>query len=752
MQQPSLKLFRQALLPAAIVAAGSVGFVGTTAAQEDQPRQRLAALEEIVVTAQRRQESLQDVPISVVALSADALEHRGVAGTIALPEVVPSVQYTSSGPSGIFFIRGVGNTNAGFGEEGANAFYVDGVFMPDLFQSVMEFNNIDRVEVLKGPQGTLFGRNSSGGLVHVITRDPTQETEARVKVGYANYDRVTTQAYVGGGLTDDLVADIAVTTADQGKGWGENVNTGSDVGRDWHYGVRSKAIWTPTDTARFTLAGDYMKVSTDKGNLWHLPAGAVGWSRAYTAADFADPTTWQPGRTYSGDGYDVEHDFPTNTRMRVWGASLTAEFDLDWATLTSITATRNLTNQSGVDVDNGPLPILGIGLDGETESWQQEFRLSSSDTEPFSWQMGVFYLNSTVDLNPQTTSGTLIDASTGVPGSVLVDTVEQKTESWAVFGEVGYALTPATRVTAGLRYTRDEVKLDGSQVLTSPFIPGEIPIQGRNDSATDREPTWRLAIRHDLTDNVNIYASYNRGFKSGLHGMNAAPWRRVEPQTIDAFEIGIKSELLDNRLRLNAAAFRYEIDDYQVRAVVGAGQQTLLNAAEVEVDGLEVEFEAIVVDGLSLFGSATYLKSEFADFPNAPTLDPTSLPFSLIGGGAPGEIDAKGNKTPLAPKFAGNIGASWRMPVGDMGELRVTGLYSYNDGYYFESDNRLKQPSFGLFNASVAYHPTPNWGVELWGRNLTDKRHYVQQNGQLIGDYAVRAAPRTYGVNLSYNF
>lgn len=726
MRDSSRGVFRRAVLPVVILATGS-----TALAQPASDSQRLSGLEEIIVTAQRRQESLQDVPISVVALTADALQHRGVVDTIALPEVVPSVKYTSSGPSGIFFIRGVGNTNAGLGEEGANAFYVDGVFMPDLFQSVLMFNNIDRVEVLKGPQGTLFGRNSSGGLVHVITREPDQETEASIKVGYANYDKVTTQAYLGGGLTETVAADIAISTANQSDGWGKNLTNGSDVGKGWHGGMRSKVVWTPTDTAKFTLAADYMKLSSDTSNLWRLAPGSTGMG-------------WPPSpatiRTAPlGNEYHVESNDPINTRLRVAGASLTAEFDLNWATLTSITAARTLTNDSGIDVDAGPLPLLAIRLDSETSSFQQELRLASNDADPFSWQAGVFLLKSSAELTGTETAGLLLQ------GAMFSDDVEQTIESVAIFGEASYALTPATQVTAGLRYTRDEIDLDAHRnTIVEPL--GIVASQGRKDSATDEEVTWRLALRHDLTDNVNIYASYNRGFKSGLFTVMAAPWQRVEPQTIDAFEVGLKSELLDNRLRLNAAAFRYEIDNYQIRAVTGVGNSTLLNAAEVEVDGLELEMEAVPFEGLSVFGSATWLDSEFSNFPNAPTYIP-----SLVGGGVEQTINAKGNDTPLAPSFAGSIGASYSLPV-DRGELRVTGVYSYSGSYYFESDNRLKQPSYGIFNASLAWNPTAHWGIELWARNLTDKRHYVQMTGQQTGDWAARAAPRTYGVNVSYSY
>lgn len=712
-------------------------------AQAQETGARMAALEEVIVTAQRRQESLQDVPIAVVAMSSDDLAQRGIDATIGLPEAVPSVQLTRSGPSGIFFVRGVGNTSGGVGEEGANAFYVDGVFMPDLSQSVLRFNNIERIEVLKGPQGTLFGRNASGGLVHVITREPGQETVADIRLGYANYDTTNAQAYVAGPLADNLAADLAITIADQGEGWGRNHLTGSHTGKGWHWGVRSKWVWEPTDRSKITLSGEYMKLADDTASTYHVAPGSVGVGGVVA-----------PG----GDGYDTVTNDPNSVHQEVYGLNLTAEFDLGWASLTSLSAMRNLEMRSQLDPDAGPIPMFGIDLNVETEAFQQEFRLASHEVDPFSWQVGLFYLHSTAEQLPQVSRGLAL-----APLDRLESYAKQTTDSYAAFGEVGYAIRPTTHVTAGLRYTRDDKDFSGRQVGLIGSTPASV--LARKDSTSDEEVTWRLSIRQDITDNINVYASYNRGFKSGVYALNAYPWDPVDPQTIDAYEIGMKAELLDSRLRLNLAAFYYEIDDYQVRAATGPGATTLLlNAASVDVEGFEIEFEAVPLEGLTVFGSGTFLKSEFSSFPFAPYTYPNpavctptgSAPGMSIGaptGGAHTCLgSASGNDTPLAPRFAGTLGATYAFPVGPAGELRLSAMYSYNDGYYFEIDNRLKQPSYGILNTSVAYHPDQHWGIEFWTRNLTNDRYYVQKLGSALADLAVQAAPRTYGVNLSYSY
>ncbi len=420
-----------AALPLALLAAGLAAPVPDSFAQ--------GQLEELIVTAQRREQNLQDVPIAVAAFTGDALARTGVEGTLGIPELVPSVQFARSGPSATFFVRGVGNTSAGTGEQGTNAFYVDGVYIADLKQTAMKFNNIERIEVLKGPQGTLFGRNSSGGLVNVITHDPGEEFRAKVTAGYADYDTYTGQAYLSGPLTDSLSADIALTGTDQRDGWGKDLVTGEEVGDGWDWGARSKWLWTPSDTVRLILAGDYSKSSDDFGTSFRLAPGSVG----------------RLGDLPPGDPYDTESPERRFTRLDAWGVSLTAEFDFDWATLTSITATRELENHSGFDSDMTPPNLAYIELEDTEQSYQQELRLASSSDGPWSWQVGLFLLHVEADLHPQTHTGLAFQLNPSGEGEYAVYS-SLDTDSYAAFGEVSWQLTQTTLLTAGLRYTRDE--------------------------------------------------------------------------------------------------------------------------------------------------------------------------------------------------------------------------------------------------------------------------------------------------------
>lgn len=766
---PHRKLHRHCALYAAMLGT-AIAIPGQVMAQGAQGR-----LEEIVVTAQRRAENLQEVPIAVSAITGDSLRNSGVEVSRDLPQVVPSVQFTRSGPSGLFFIRGVGTTNAAAGEEGANAFYVDDVYLGDLSQTINEFNNIERIEVLKGPQGTLFGRNATGGLVHIITREPTDETVVSGEVGYGNYNTFNAKLYVAGPLTDNVKADLALTAKDQKDGWGRNLTLDRDNKVQEFWGARSKVVIEPNDTVKLTLSGDYFDNEDNIGLAWKLDPGTVG------TGGFTGP-----------GGHDTTANEYSLTDLEIWGLGFKAEVDLGFADFTSLSAYRKTDNHSFFDVDGGPLDLIKIVYDSGLESFQQEFRLASTDTENLSWQVGAFYLHSKVENESSFLGG----AFTGQGVERQAIEAELTTDSYALFGEATYSFTPATQLTAGVRYTEDRRDFDASQfniLLNGMVFPGgAVSVPSGKPLATPgvqkskleyEEVTWRVALRHEINDDVNVYASVNRGFKAGSYSLQNPLNDPYQPQEILAYEIGLKSELLDNRLRLNVSAYHYDIDDYQVRsaAVANPGASLVLNAATVEVDGVDIEFEAAPTDMLRIFGGATYLDSRFDKFggPGAEQQAPIAYPVYIpgqtvansclpasVGSRNPGLItgttpiggtvsclgNVSGNHTPNAPHLTASLGASYLIPTSDGGEFRLSALYSYNSGYYFESDNIAEQKSYNLLNAAVEYRPKPNLGIEIWGRNLTDEEYAVQKITTATGVAATLGAPRTYGITLKFDY
>jgi len=754
--------FRAATLRGA-AAAGLIAIAAfpshaSARAQEEQAEADSGGLDAIIVTANRREESLQDVPIAVSAMTSAALENTGINTTRELTQIIPSVQVTRSGPSGLFFIRGVGTTNAAAGEEGANALYIDNVYIGDLGQMFNNFNNIQRIEVLKGPQGTLFGRNATGGLIHIITREPGDETVFKGKIGYANYETIDAQAYVSTPITDGVAVDLALTKRRQNNGWGSNLTLGTKNKVEDYWGARSKLVVRPSDTVKLVLAGDYYKNVDNLGLGWRIADDTLGGIPG-TGMAFPSP----------GD-HNTTANAAALTRQKIWGVSLTGEVDLGFATLTSITAYRNNRNASAFDVDATPASLLNIDYVSTSKTKQQEVRLASTATDPLSWQIGVFYLDAEAATSPQQITGLQIDA-------VL------KTKSYAAFGEVTYAITPTTTLTGGIRYTEDKRRFDGT---TRPILAGGVlgPVVAvassnpANERLNTSEFTYRVSLRQELTDDISAYASVNRGFKAGTYNLQSPGNLPALPQYIMAYEVGLKSELFDRRLRLNLAAYHYDLTDFQVRSAAllgngGIGTSTLQNAATVKVDGIDLDFEFAATDRLRLFGGATLLNSRFDKFggpgaatqaaysylaPAICTAPETKSPGTVGAGPATGGIvvcggDASGNKLPMSPKFAGSFGATYTLPVGETGEVRASGLLNYNSGYYFEPDNLRKQDDFVLVNASLEYRPTENFGIEIWGKNLT-KTGYAVQNLSTAPIVIVETlgAPRTYGLSLNLDF
>ncbi|MEJ5977341.1 TonB-dependent receptor [Novosphingobium sp. PS1R-30] len=777
-----LRTFRaRALTGAALIGLAGMGAVPALA---QDAAADTGGLEEIVVTAQHRQERLQDVPIAVSAVTASALRESGVDTTRDLPQIIPSVQFTRSGPSGLFFVRGVGTTNAAAGEEGANAVYVDGVYMADLGQTINYFNNIERVEVLKGPQGTLFGRNATGGLVHVITREPGDETVLDLDFGYANYQTVSARAYVAGKIADGLSADLAVTRYHQNEGWGRNLTRGDKNFFQDYSGIRSKIVAQPSDRIKLILSGDYLE-NRDNPVGWRIADGTIG-----TGLSRGPGVAGTPAGAVVADDHDTTSNDLALTKQRIYGGSFTGEFDLGFATLTSVSAYRNTRTNSDFDVDGGPISLIRIQFLSGMKSFQQEVRLASSGSGPLQWQLGGFYLNTKAN-NTSFFSGGAFGAARGQDVRAKLDS-----NSYAAFGEATYAITPTTKLTGGIRYTEDRRSFDASQftiLANGTALPGGTvtnpsgqPLTAPGVQRTKlkyNQVTWRVALRQELAQDVSVYASANRGFKSGSYSLQNPLNDPYLPQTIMAYEIGFKSELFDRRLRLNLAAFHYDIDDYQIRSAAAAnpGSSLVLNAATVKVDGVELEFEAKPTDQLRLFGGATWLNSRYGKFGGAgqnfqaPIVYPViagqtaaaTCPAALRGTRNPGVVpaggvwtggyvtcfgDASGNKVSNAPDFAASFGATYTVPLGGERELRLTGLYAFNSGYYFEPDNRAQQDEYHLVNASIEYRSSEHLGIELWGRNLGNTDYAAQKITTATGMTQSNGAPRTYGATVKYNF
>ena len=694
-----------------------------------------ASLQTITVTAQKRVERLQDVPITVSAFDAQTLQSAGVDSVNDLGTVVPGLVYADVVGYGLPYLRGVGTTATGPGFENPVATYVDGVYYASQGAAALAFNNIASVEVDKGPQGTLFGRNATGGAIQINTLDPSREFGGKVEIGYGNYDTVTTRAYVTGALASNLAADLAFTYSDQGKGYGRNLANDADVDKTDDFALRSKWLFTPSDATRMTLILDYSR-------LRFIPtlAPAPG-----TTPQFDPPVSSNPR-----DVYGSPQPFGRTTQM---GVSLTIAHELDFATFTSITAFRNTLYESVFDSTLTAVPETLFYLEGEEPHRQasQEFQLASHAGGRIDWVSGAYlYWERAGYLDPTVIGGSSFDGQ-GLPQGIL-QAPDDKTYSAALYGQGTYHFTPVTALTVGLRFT-DEYKND-EFVETLPDYDDVTAIGG------DRNYTnlsWRLALQHSFGEDLMGYASYDRGYKSGGYNTGVP----FQPERLDAYEIGEKAEFLDRRVRLNTSLFYYLYDNIQT-VTYPNGSLDITNGGRARLYGLDFDAGVAVTTGLKLGLGFELLHAKYSSFPDATISVPVAvIPYGQPGyGGAtsggtayvaqPGGAD--GYQLPKAPKFTGTLAVDYSTLIASA-KVVSNLTYSYDSGWYAESDNRLRQPAYGLLNASVSIGTADDTLVfKLWGKNLTDKLYAAFLASETNGDEVQWAPPRTYGFTVTRKF
>ena len=680
---------------------------------------------EIIVTAQRRDQRLQDVPISISAVDSSTLETSGVTGTAQLQAVVPNLVVNRSVGSASPFLRGIGSSSADIAAESSVAIYVDGVYQPSVYANVFEFNGIERIEVLKGPQGTLFGRNATGGVVQVITKAPSFDPEVDLEVGYANYETVSGAAYVSGGLSDSLAANLAVQFQDQNDGWGENVTLGTKdyFARDLN--VRGKLLFLPGDATEITLAGNYTDFLHHNIAAQNPPGAGFGFLGRYKFAGNNDAFS-------DGEGY---------------GASLTATHDFGGFQIRNITAYSDFDATQVIDQDASPLPIVKGDFIIKTRMISEEFHFLSPADAKFQWLAGVYYYDYIAETDPVRITGFAFDPTFQNPNAGVDVRGKSRTRSISGFAQGTYPLTDQLNLTAGIRYSRDKITYTGSLSLAD--LPIAIDPE-QTKSAVDKKPTWRLSLDYQFTPDILGYVSYNRGTKAGGFALGTSPSFNdgFRPERLDAYEAGLKTELADGRVIFNTSAFYYDFKNIQFQRVI-AGVVETVNGPTAKLYGVEAELSGRVTPELTLRANAGYLHSRIGDFPGAPNTN--RLPSGFNDAGDP-TYNAKGNRLPNAPEFSGNVGFDYRRPVNG-GAIRLSSNLLYAGKMFNELDNRLAVDEHEVLTASLGWEGDNGLRVTLWGNNLTNSYYYVFQAGVAGGsDIAQPAAPRTYGVTLGYSF
>ena len=705
------------------------------------------ALQEIVVTAQKRSENLQNVAISVTAYTAADLKAENVTGLTDLQYITPALSFSFVGGGQAPFLRGVGSNSAFPGSEAEVQTYVDGVYYASQVQGLMKFNNISNVEVDKGPQGTLFGRNATGGIIQITTRDPSEHPSADMSAGYGSYNLREADFYATTGVAAGLAADLAVHFDDQ-DGWGRNIATGNDAWASSDIALRSKWLWTISDVTRLTFIADYAR---DRNGIGATNIRSDGIC-------YTPPGGTVPG-CRAGGFYDVDESRDSYNVNEQGGVSLKVQTQLGALPLVSITAFRRAEANS--IIDGGDVPYfyeVADPLIQKEDEGSQEFQLlSPKDWYRLQWIIGSYlYYDRGLD-DPLAIAGGIV-----APAQRVDNYSSMTTHSFAGYGQATWNLTDSTHFTGGVRFTQDYRKQSGAFAFILPPPIGAINQPGVNNYPKADFNAWtgKASLSQDFTDHIMGYVSYNRGWKSGLFNtflIFSNPLPAANPEYIDAYEGGLKTEFFDRRLRLNASVFYYGYSDLQVEAFTANDSILLKNAASAHIKGGDADFEAALTSTTRLQGGVSFVDAVYSSFPNAPEYLPNPITSPNPGDGGFGGLlisstNATGNRMPFAPKFSADINLNQDIAFS-AGSLGLNIGAKYQSKMYFTPDDLFSQNGYTLLSASTKWTPRRgNWYVTLWGSNLTAVKAFAIKTPSGFGVNSGPIPPATVGVRVGYHF
>ena len=725
--------------------------------QADAPAQdQSGGIEEIVVTSQHRAERLKDVPIAITAATAEQMQAQGVSDAFDISKITPGFSTNRVVGFGAPFMRGVGTTSVLAGDEPSVATYIDGFYQGLSVATQLPFNNVERVEVLKGPQGTLYGRNAVGGLVNIVTRKPSSEAGVEGSVGYANYDTWAGNAYLTSGLGDGIAADLAVTAQDQGKGFSRNLVDGKRYGTNDYVSVRSKLLFELDGENSLLIGAEY---TDSRNNLANVNSPAPGTIPLMHGGDIVYGQTRDEFAANIDPKFDVEQ----------FGINATLNLDVGFASLVSLTQYRRVealyhvegdgTSSDGtlstqVQTPNGPLTVAPASFFYTSKQSipyfvTQEFQLVSKDAGPFKWITGTYAQASQDGYDPLS-----LFYSTQAPALSIIDR-DQKTLALAAFAQGSYTLANGIQLTQGIRYSAEEKSTDGTVSRINQQGGYDVYGDGPDDDQSKwfRSFTFRTAADYHVSEALMVYGTINKGFKSGVFNQQNIGAPPVKPETLYAYEIGFKASPT-NSIRIDGSAYYYDYRDLQTFVVGADGLTRLQNAGGAEMYGLELTAEASLTRGFTLRGGLGLERATYTDFPDAEVFLPArNIDGSLSGGGYLAPQDVSGNDVIRTPKVTGNLGASYLFEVGSAGTVTLNGSAAYNGKFAWDQGNVFYQKAYTLIDLSARYAtPDERWSLTLWGKNVTGEDYLVYRNTKQRFDAVAWGNPATYGLSLGYRF
>lgn len=728
------------LLSASVIGSG---LAGVAAAQDGSG----GGLEEIVVTARKRAENAQDVPIAITTLSDSKLRELG-AGTMGeLVEHVPNFDWDPVGINALssWGLRGIVDQSRNAGQESGLGIYVDGVFIGRPVGFNASLADIDQVEVLRGPQGSLYGRNTIAGAVNITTRRPTNQLGFNADVNLGNFNRRDAEVGVSGPLVPGVLLGKISAFEQRNDGYVHNVADGRDLLNENRQGGRGALYWTPTDSLEIRLAGDIMHQD-------HRTAFGLS---AEPQLNLAIPN-W-----YFTDRFTTNQNDPNFEKIDVGGGSLLINWTLpNGLLLTAITADRinnfNLDN----DDDAGPITLTHSHFVDKSAMFSQELRLTSAQGGPYDYVAGLYYLDENVRANRHTAVVPSPAEDLGI-----LDVAKVGTRSYAAFGNLNYDFSSQWTVGAGLRYTIDRKDANFTQSVNVPLGFQSDFTQFNGVRRSDKQVSGDVTLTWKPAQDLLAYGTVRKGFKSGGFQTDIIDFSDVasfsfRPETAVTYELGLKTEALQRRIRLNAAVFDTEYKDMQVSQLVGLGFTTN-NAGKSRIRGVELEIDYAPLERLTLGLNGGWLDAKYLQFPNC---DPLGL-----------GTDCSGNRLQFTPRWNVSSTVDYRVPIS-FGSLVLhadtsSRGYEYSDALNQDGVRKLSDGSeswplriggYTLIGARIGWESADRaWGVFAWGKNLANKEFDLRRWRYPIipvafgavgarGIEFVPGQPRTWGVELTY--
>jgi len=753
---------RLGLIPMAVL-------IATSPTWAQQPTD--GALQTINITATKRVQPLQETPIAISVLGGGDLEAANLNNLSLITQQTPSVNFraNASNKDSSLFIRGVGTISTSPGVEPTVSLALDGVVTARPGQATLDLVDVERIEILRGPQGTLFGKNASAGAISIVSKAPGKATERYIDLSLFQGGETRVRAGVSGELAKDFARASLGVIAGKYDGNITNVFDGSTVNGYDRKGIRGRLDLTPNRSLKITLIADYSK-NTDT-----TPTGV-----AYSTTITTYPTNAQTARNDFADALLPVVASPTNRQInsemktRVNDTNQGVSAQVDWTIgdpqITSITAQRGWKNTAFQDQDRLSSVSRGIPQQADEakldfSQTSQELRIASTKKQGFEYVAGLFYLEAKNDevyrrdvtrclatTTPARPSG-LVPCS---PGSLTVDTglatYGIRIKNQALFGEGTFHISPTLRAVAGLRYTEDQLSYYHGRTSTATGgITGIQPTRAQvNGSTTENAWSGRVGPQWILSKDVMVYATASKGYKGPAFNVffNMQPLQDnvLAPEKSTSYEVGLKSELMDRRLRLNLAAFKTDYTSFQanVPELLGGSIITrLINAGDVGTKGVEIDLTARITPDFSVNAGVANIIARIKNF-NCPP-------------GAPLSCDVNGKPLAYSPDWKASVSARYTMPVAGKLNADFNGNLTWQSRTNFEITQQPDsfQPAYSIVNASVSlYNADAGWRLTLIGKNLGDKSYatLVQSTGSHINRYVPRDDRRYFGVNLRYDF